>query len=162
MIQRLQSLYLLIVFILCVVSLFTTVATFTAGGEAVAEFTNFSFATLAEPYTQIQSAGPWALGVLQIVVAALAIFTILKFNNRVLQMRLTVFIIILLIGYLLAYAFYAWVYQQKLNQVEAPLEVMYQLRLSALYPLISVILCILAYRGIRRDEKLVRSLDRLR
>ena len=162
MIQRVQSLYLLIVFILCVVSLFTTIGMFTAGGETVAEFTNFSFYTMAEPYTRIQSAGPWALAVIQIVVAALAVFTILKFNKRVLQMRLTVFNIILLVGYILVYAFYVWVYQQKLNQVENTLEVMYQLRLSALYPLISIILCILAFRGVRRDEKLVRSLDRLR
>ena len=139
MIQRVQSLYLLIVFILCVVSLFTTVAMYTAGGETVAEFTNFTFATFNEPFDKVQSAGPWALAVIQIVVAAIAIYTILNFNKRVLQMRLTVFNIILLVGYLLVYAFYAWVYQQKLNQVDAPLEVMYQLRLPALYPLISII-----------------------
>lgn len=162
MIQRVQSLYLLIVFILCVVSLFTTVAMYTAGGENVAEFTNFTFTTFNEPFNQVMSAGPWALAVIQIVVAALAIYTILKFNKRVLQMRITVFNIILLVGYLLVYSFYAWVYQQKLNQVDAPLQVMYQLRLPALYPLVSIILCILAFRGIRRDEKLVRSLDRLR
>ena len=162
MIQRLQSLYLLIVFILAIVSLCSTIALYNAGGEPVADFTNFTFNTFADPFTKIQSAGPWALGVIQIVVAALAIFTILNFNKRVMQMRITTFNIILLIGYVAAYAFYAWLYQQKLMEVKDNFEPDFQLKLTAIYPVVSIILCILAFRGTKRDEKLIRSLERIR
>ncbi len=162
MIQRLQTLYLLIVFILCIVSLFSTIAGFNAGGEEVATFTNFSFYALKEPFTTVETSGPWALGVIQIVVAILSLVTIIMFTKRVKQMRLTVFNIILLIGYCITYAFFAWLYQQKLNEVQSQWDVDFQLKLTAIYPLVSVILCILAFRGIRKDEKLVRSLERIR
>lgn len=168
MIQRLQTLYLLIVIILSIVSLCSTIGLYNAGGEPVAEFSNFTFNPLVEPFTQILSAGPWALGVILIAVIAIAAFTIVIFHKRVLQMRLSIFNMILLIGYILTYVFFTWLYQQKLNecqlmfQDQAPLQAEFQLKLNAIYPLVSVILCFLAFKGIRRDEKLVRSLERIR
>ena len=162
MIQRLQTLYLLIVIILSVVSLCSTIGVYNAGGEPIAEFSNFTFSTLSEPFTQMQASGPWALGVILIAVIAIAAFTIVIFHKRVLQMRLTIFTMLLLIGYILAYVFYAWVYQQKLNEIQAAFQPEFQLRLNTVYPLVSVILCFLAFRGIRRDEKLIRSLERIR
>ena len=162
MIQRLQTLYLLIVFILCIVSLCSTIAGFNAGGEEVACFGNFGFHSFSEPFTNIDTSGPWALGVLLIVIALLSLYTIIMFHKRVLQMRLTVFNIVLLVGYILLYALYVWIYQQKLGEVESSLEVGFQMKLTAIYPLVSIILCILAFRGIRKDEKLVRSLERIR
>jgi amino acid permease len=110
----------------------------------------------------MQASGPWALGVILIAVIAIAAFTIVIFHKRVLQMRLTIFTMLLLIGYILAYVFYAWVYQQKLNEIQAAFQPEFQLRLNTVYPLVSVILCFLAFRGIRRDEKLIRSLERIR
>lgn len=162
MIQRLQTLYLLIVIILSIVSLCSTIGLYNAGGEPVAEFSNFTFNPIAEPFTQMQAAGPWALGVILIAVIAIAAFTIVIFHKRVLQMRLTIFNMILLVGYILTYAFFTWVYQQKLSEIQAPFQPEFQLKLNAVYPLVSVILCFLAFRGIRRDEKLVRSLERIR
>ena len=162
MIQRLQTLYLLIVIILSIVSLCSTIGLYNAGGEPVAEFSNFTFNPIVEPFTQMQAAGPWALGVILIAVIAIAAFTIVIFHKRVLQMRLTIFNMILLVGYILTYAFFTWVYQQKLSEIQAPFLPEFQLKLNAVYPLVSVILCFLAFRGIRRDEKLVRSLERIR
>lgn len=162
MIQRLQTLYLLIVIILSIVSLCTTIGLYNAGGEPVAEFSNFSFTALAEPFTNLHAAGPWALGVILIAVILIAAFTIVNFHKRVLQMRLTVFCMILLIGYLLTYAFFAWLYQQKLNEIEAQFPAEFLFRLNAIWPIVSVILCFLAFKGIRRDEKLIRSLERIR
>jgi len=162
MIQRLQTLYLLIVFILSIVSLCSTIAGYNAGGEQIADFGNFSFNSVVEPFNKVQTTGPWALGTLQIVIALLAVITILNFNKRVLQMRLTIFNIILLFGYILIYALFAWLYQQKLNEVQSAFDVSFQVKLTAIYPLVSIILSFLAFRGIRKDEKLVRSLDRIR
>lgn len=162
MIQRVQTLYLLIVIVLSVVSLCSTIAFYNAGGETVAEFSNFTFTALQDPFTKLQSAGPWALGVIHIAVIAIAAFTIVIFHKRVLQMRLTIFALILLIGYLIAYAFFSWLYQQKLNELNPQFPAEFQLKLTALYPLVSVILCFLAFRGIRRDEKLIQSLKRIR
>ena len=164
MIQRLQTLYLLIVFILCIVSLCSTIGGYNYGGEPIADFSNFTFKTLKDPFNNVNATGPWALGVIQIVVALLSLYTILKFNKRVLQMRLTIFNIVLLCGYLLAYAFFAWIYKQKLDEVvdSAENHVSFLTKLTAIYPLVSVILCFLAFKGIRKDEKLVRSLERIR
>ena len=64
--------------------------------------------------------------------------------------------------YVAAYAFYAWLYQQKLMEVKDNFEPDFQLKLTAIYPVVSIILCILAFRGIKRDEKLIRSLERIR
>lgn len=164
MIQRLQTLYLLIVFILCVVSLFSTIGGYNMGGESIAVFSNFSFNTFDNAFNNVHAYGPWALGIVQIAVALISLYTILMFNKRILQMRLTTFNIILLCGYLVAYTFFAWIYQLKLEEV-APageLKVSFQVRLTAIYPLVSVILCVLAFKGIRKDEKLVRSLERIR
>ncbi len=77
-------------------------------------------------------------------------------------MRLTIFTMLLLVGYMLTYAFFAWLYQQKLGEIQATFQPEFQLRLNTVYPLVSVILCFLAFRGIRMDEKLVRSLERIR
>ena len=162
MIQRLQTLYLLIVIILSAVSLCSEIGLYNAGGQPVAEFSNFTFSALEEPYNQLACAGPWALAVIHFAVIAIAAFTIVIFHKRILQMRLTMFNMLLLIGYLLTYAFFSWVYQQKLNEIHAQFPVVFELRLNSIFPLVSIILCFLAYRGIRRDEKLVRSLERIR
>jgi hypothetical protein len=131
-------------------------------GQLVAEFNNFSFHTFGDNYAQMQTTGPFALAVVLIAVTAISLYTIFLFNKRKTQMRLTVFNLILLVGYLAAYAFFAWLYQQKMIDAVQQSQPDFQLRLSAVYPLVSIILCVLGYKGIRKDEKLIQSLNRIR
>jgi len=162
MIQRIQSVYLAIVAILSTVSLFSTIGKFVAGGEIVSTFSNFSFSADKEPFSQVESCGPWALGVLLIIVLLLSILTIGLFNHRMKQVRLAVFSSILLVGYIAVYAFFSWVFQGKLQTTAPDADVHFQLCATAVYPLVCLILNIMAIHRIRKDEKLVRSLDRIR
>ena len=158
MIQRLQTVYLAIVAILCAVGLFGTLGRFSAGTQIVATFNNFTFSAP----NVLESAGPYVLGVLLILVFVLSIFSVLLFRKRMRQLRLTIFSTILLVGYVACFVYFTWIYSGKLELAMPDSDVSFNLALPALYPVVSIILNILAIRGIRKDEALVRSLDRIR
>ena len=145
MIQRIQTVYLALVAVLCGVSLCSTIGRFANDTEVVASFTNFCFSTDANA---------------DIIVLLLTVMSIFLFNHRMRQLRLVVFTTILLVGYIGAYAFIVWLYLQQL--VAAGIEAHYELAFGALYPLVCIILNCMAIHGIRKDEALVRSLDRIR
>lgn len=164
MIQRIQSVYLAIVSILSLVSLFFTIGRYALEtGDVVASFTNFTFTAEAAPFTDASGmASPWALSVLLIVAALVNIVCILVFNHRKVQQRLAVFSTLLLFGYVCVYAFYAWGYASALALILPEANVQFAPQLSAIWPVISIILNLLAIRGIRKDEALIQSLNRLR
>ena len=85
------------------------------------------------------------------------------FRKRMRQLRLTIFSTILLVGYVIIYAIFAYFYQLKLEQI-SPEDIVptFHLRFVAVFPLLSIIFNCLAIQGIRKDEALVRSLDRIR
>jgi len=157
MIQRIQTVYLLITIILCFASLFVTVAEYFVDGQVAASFGNFLFSggKLAD------DGNTWALGTFLILVALIDMMAIFLFRFRMRQLRLVIFSTILLVGYVIVYLCYAWLYAQKLQMVTTH-EVNFSLQLVALFPVVCIILHVLAIHGIRKDEALVRSLDRLR
>ncbi len=161
MIQRIQTVYLLLVAILSFVCLISQIGYFTAADEIVATFSNFTFTTqgLAASYTSV---GPIALGVLLIMVLLLSIMSIMLFMYRMRQLRLVIFSSILLFGYVATYVAFAYFYKENLQLCISDLPLTYHLRFTALMPVFSFILNCLAIHGIRKDEALVRSLDRLR
>ncbi len=161
MIQRIQTVYLFIVCVLSLVCLCVGVGAYTVSGEEVAAFSNFTFDTFAQ-FEAYQSAGPWALGVLLIVVSFLSIISIMLYHKRMRQLRLTIMSSILLVGYILTYIFFAYVYGEKLELFNPSLPVEFSPSIMACMPVVSLILNILAICGIRKDEALVRSLDRIR
>ena len=76
------------------------------------------------------------------------------------QLRLVIFNTILLVGYVGAYAFIVWFYLQQL--AAAHIDASFELALAVVWPVVCIILNCMAIRGIRKDEALVRSLDRIR
>jgi drug/metabolite transporter (DMT)-like permease len=95
---------------------------------------------------------------LLIIVAVsilVAFVTIIKFKNRVLQIRLCIFNIMLLLG------FYGMLFFL-LNKVKAHFTASIFYAIPVLFPVLSVILLFLAIRGIRKDILLLRSYDRIR
>ena len=162
MIQRIQTVYLLLVAVLSFAGLVSQIATYTVGEELVAAFGNFTFMAYGscESY---QSTGPYALGVLLILVIILSCMSIMLFNYRMRQLRLTILSSILLVGYIAVYALFAYFYRENLDQMLSPTaSATFHPRFVALFPVFSLILNALAIHGIRKDEALVRSLDRLR
>jgi hypothetical protein len=146
MIQRIQSLYLLLAT--------GSLGTLFMRSVAFADFTepNPSLSASADGYLNIYDS-PISMG-MTVVGIALSLLTIFLFKNRPLQVQLT-WLGILTMAALLGFAFW------QIQTVGA----MVALRMTGVgfIPLsLSVVFSFLAIRSIRKDEKLVRSADRLR
>ena len=109
----------------------------------VAENTNIIFYTF--PVT-----------ILTCVIGVISFINIFFYSNRNLQMRICLYNILLLIGLMVLIYFYFVVIRKKLNISE------HTFKISIVFPIISVILTLLSLKGIRRDEALVKSYERLR
>jgi TctA family transporter len=87
-------------------------------------------------------------------VAALTFANIFTFNNRTLQKRICNVVIILIVG--LSF----WMSQVAQKIPGGLAEASYNI--GAFMPILAIIFCFLAMRGIRNDELLIKSADRLR
>ena len=152
MIQRIQSVYLLVVTILLIVCMCTPVGAYIAEDYTVSKFTNLCIVSA----DGVKDYAPWAMFIILVVAALLSFTTIFMFKKRMLQIRLCIFNGILMLGFYGLFAFFVWVLKDQLN--DAALSV----KIALSFPLISLILDYLAIRNIGADEALVRSLDRLR
>ena len=149
MIQRIQSVYLLVVSILMIVCMCNPVGSIIAGTQEISEFGNL-FITLPDG---TKDYAPWALFVILLVVAVLAFGTIFLFKKRMLQIRLTIFSTVVLIGYYLALVAYIFMLAEDTSFTPS---------WTICLPFVSIILNWLAIRGIGADEALVKAYDRLR
>ena len=166
MIQRIQTLWLALVLIFSFVGLISTIGEWTVAETVVAHFSNFTFGAEGQFKALDSTSGPWCLGVLLIMVMFLTTMSIMLFRKRMRQLRLTIISTILLVGYVAAYAFFAYIYQEKMGLLLPEggneLAPTFHLKFVSVFPVLSIILNCLAIQGIRRDEALVRSLDRIR
>ena len=97
------------------------------------------------------------IGILAIASAALAIYEIFQFKNRLTQMKLGMLNTLLIAGTLIAVVYYAYsVGENIIPATEGERDFGFYMPFAAL------ILNAIANRFIRRDEQLVRSVDRLR
>lgn len=149
MIQRIQSVYLLIVTILMVVSICNPVGSIIAGTNEISEFGNLciSLPDGTKDYA------PWALFVILLLVALISFGTIFLFKKRMLQIRLTIFSSVMLIGYYLALV--AMIFMLADDATFSPSWII-------CLPFVCIVLNWLAIRGIGADEALVKAYDRLR
>ena len=92
------------------------------------------------------------LAVLTSVLGALLLFTIFLYKNRKLQMRLT--LVSFVLSLLNIYLYFQYGY---LNEAIKP-----GIALSSVFVFLIPVFCAMAMAGIRRDIKLIRSLDRIR
>ena len=149
MIQRIQSVYLLAVTILMIICMCTPVGSIIAGTQEISEFGNL-FSTLPDGTKDF---APWALFVILLVVAILSFGTIFLFKKRMLQIRLTIFSSVVLIGYYMALVAYIFMLAD---------EASFSPSWTICLPFVALILNWLAIRGIGADEALVKAYDRLR
>ena len=150
MIQRIQTLYLLIVTVLLIVAMCIPVGSFTYADGTASEFTNLG--------VYLQSgcdSSPWGMFAILLLSAIISFATIFLFKNRMLQIRMTIFNSILLIGYYLTFLAFMFVLKKDLSAT-------FQISWALCLPLISIILNWLAVRAIGRDEVMVKAADRLR
>ena len=99
----------------------------------------------------------WALFILNILIVLLSYIAIFLYNKRTLQMRMTMFNLILKAGFYGLLAFYVVHFQ---GALEAVSEVSLRAWIAA--PLVAMILDYLAHRGIAIDDRTIKYMDRLR
>ena len=150
MIQRIQTLYLLLVVVL---------------GTLLCCFAPVQF-LMPEgiDYIKLMTFDKWALATISVAIPVLALVTIFLFKRRLLQARLNIMNVVLCLGYYALLALYtAYVvkgYEPIGEQVLADAE--WFLTVWAAIPLVNVVLTMMATRRILKDEALVRAADRLR
>jgi len=154
MIQRIQTVYLLVIVALITAMLFMPLAIIQIG-DMFYSYNGSGLNTMTTPPELVYPA--WALMALLIIIILTAFITIFLYKKRMLQIRLCVFNAILLIGFYGLFAFFLW----KISSMPGIFRFS-NVRLALSFPLISIILDYLAIRNIGSDETLVRSLDRLR
>lgn len=150
MIQRIQTLYLLLVVIL---------------GALLCFFSPVQFLLPeATDYISLMPFDKWALAVITVVIPALAFVNIFLYKHRLLQSRLNIVNVVLCIGYYAMLALYiAYIvkgYEPLGDNTLAGAK--WYLSVWAAIPLENIVLTLMATRRILKDEALVRAADRLR
>lgn len=152
MIQRIQSVYLLLVTVLLVVALCMPVGQFIGADGVTAHVFKPLGVTLSDGALQ----STWGLFGILLFSALIAFCTIFLFRNRMMQVRMTIFSSLLLIGYYIAFCVFMFVLKSDLDAIT------FQLGWALCLPLIAIILNYLAFRAIYKDELMVKAADRLR
>lgn len=140
MIQRIQTLWLIIV----AITAFATSRLVLFEGDLPTGPVPFKFANSL------------ILSIVIIALGLLALICLFLFKNRKLQFKLSVTGLIFSIGFL----FLEYFMVEGFKKENSILTGSYQL--GALLPVLMIVFFFLAARGIYRDEKLVKSMDRLR
>ena len=154
MIQRIQSLYLLVAAALMGLALILPVALFTLSSGEVYTLSAFSLSSAAESQSTI-----W-MGILMVAAAVLPFITLFLFKRRMLQVRLCAVEIVLLLGCIAFEAIYY--YLAGANALENADVEHRQFGWAAIMPIIALILSAMAARATFKDEVMVRSFDRIR
>lgn len=157
MLQRVQTLYLMAVTLLMVVTLIFPLVFIGVDGHQV----TLSAFSISDAEGTLSHVSAWLGGVLTLA-AVLPFVTIFLYKNRPLQIRLCGVECVLLIGAVALVAAFTYTI---CNNIFAEFDITWAnivFRFPILMPIVSVILTPLAMRAILRDELLVRSLDRIR
>lgn len=152
MIQRIQSVYLLTVTVLLVVAAFMPVGQFIEADGVTAHV----FKPLGLFMADGGCRSTWGLFGILLLGAIIACCTIFLFRNRMLQIRMTVFSSVLLVGYYIAFCVFMFMLKSDLDTVA------FRLGWALCLPVVAIILNYLAFRAIYKDEVLVKAADRLR
>ncbi len=172
MIQRIQSIYLLIVSVLMLFLLVLPIAKIaverkeginekeTVKVEEIVIYKNYG----AKIYSQDKKKtfySTWPVTILTCLIGLISFVNIFLFTSRIMQIRICVFNILLLIGLsgLTYYYFNAIKKQIILSNLTV---IRHAFDISIIFPVVSIIFTYLAFRAIRKDELLIRSYERLR
>lgn len=162
MIQRIQTLYLLAAFAFCIGCLCLPVAHFMTGDGLSL------YAGLWDAYERVDMYNLWlvsegkhmfffcpVLMAILVITATLTFIDVLLFKHRVFQMRVAIFCMILLVTWYIAYGIIIFL-------LFSTAGMLWSTHWTAAFPAVAFLLLYLAIRGIMKDERLIRSLDRLR
>jgi peptidoglycan/LPS O-acetylase OafA/YrhL len=155
MIQRIQSVYLLLTTIFSVLFLSGNIVKF---NDSSGNLINITFRGLIKISG---GSNPEQLGkllpviLLILLIGVVSLLTTFLYKNRRLQMKLTIGLLILAITLVIMIVVYSVHIMKKYDADIVP-------GIKMILPLLMAVCIYLAYRGIKKDDTLVRSYDRLR
>ncbi len=152
MIQRIQSIYLLLASVVMSLTLFLPIATFVFDGQTY-ELTAFALSCGQQSESTV-----W-MGIMLTLSTILPLVVIFLFKRRTLQIRLCAVEMVMLIGSLIFIGLYYWLTTRIFEGYNLEHR---QFGWAAPMPIVALVLSYLASRAIFKDEVLVRSLDRIR
>ncbi len=147
MIQRIQTVYLLLAGILVATLLQLNFADLVANNQLYVFNARGIFNTEQKIFDGLP------IMIFIGLISLLHFVIIFMYKKRIRQMRLTVFTIILLLGLVGLFFYFAYASFQ---------EVQVAFKIPVAFPVIAVILDYLAIRSIGKDEALIRSMNRIR
>ena len=153
MIQRIQTIYLSIAVILTSALFYTKLVTLSTKDTLYTMFYNGVFTGETAGGEPVM--GMLAFTILLYVSILIGVITIFMYKKRLLQIRIAALNIGLQIGLTALIYFFAKTAGRELDAV-------YSFHYSMVFPLISVVLLIMAIKAIGKDEALIRSMDRIR
>lgn len=160
MIQRIQSVFLLIIAICMIVMLFVPV--WVKGDTETQQYVVLNaFQLVHEDRSGVMTEvlatkSVIYISIVAIAAAGVALFSVFQYSNRLTQMKLGLLNSLLLAGLAVCALWVAG------NADTFMPEYFKEFKLGALLPMIALIFNSLANRFIRRDERLVRDSDRMR
>jgi hypothetical protein len=152
MIQRIQSIWLLLAAITICCLLFLPMVTATVGSAEYYVIASGLYQKVGNTTKQIEASLPLLISTF--AVAIMSFINIFNFKNRTTQKRIIMANVVLIIGL----SFWCSQYAKKIPGGLATANY----NVGLFLPVIAIIFCVLAMRGINNDEKLIRSADRLR
>ncbi len=152
MIQRIQSLFLLGALILIGFMFFFPLAKIsTVAGEL-----DFIYRGISQTSSPAIVFKAYPLAILLTIVGAINLLCIFLFKKRNLQMRVVIFNLLCMFGASILIYFSINTCVNEFNAIAANYSIV------SAFPLLAAVLNYLAARNIRKDEALIRSMDRIR
>lgn len=150
MIQRLQSIFLLLTTLLSLLLLKSGFITFSDVSGTVNNFTITGISGFSDSLLKTLP-----VTLLIIIIPIVSLITIFLFKNRQVQLILCKLLLVLVSAFIILLVFYSYKVISNYNAELIP-----GIRMAV--PVIQLILVFMAYRGIKKDDDLVKSYDRLR
>ncbi len=155
MIQRIQTVYLFITGVLMIIMAFLPLAELMISGGEIVDYYSYGLRK-AEGASEEVIYSTWPVTLLIGIISLISFIAIFSYKNRIRQIRLCIFNILLLVGLIGMVVFYYFT-------IDNEFEILHHtFRFSTVIPVVSIVLLIQAFRGIRKDELLVKSYERLR
>ncbi len=158
MIQRPQTLLLLGAVIALTLTLFFPFVNMVTENSTI-HVTALGVKELSKAGEVLKERSMFYIVLLPIISIGMALFTIFKYDNRLLQMKLCAVNNLIMAGYLILISIFAMPEAEKLLSSRV---VGISYNFAFFLPAVAVVLNIVAKWLIRKDDKLVKSVDRIR
>jgi hypothetical protein len=154
MIQRIQTVYLLIVTVLSVIVIFLPVSAIITSAT-VFDLSYKGF--VSTPHIDALQVNTWPLTLVAALIPLVSFGSIFLYKKRQLQIRINIINFLLMDVYYIVVLVFMYFADSKLA-----INSQWIYHFAFVLPAVNMVFTFLAIRGIQKDEKLVRSLNRLR